>query len=300
MRRILLITHTGRAAALKVAQRLSDSLSQAGIDVLLPSVEYAELATRGINLEHSAIRPVDERDAAGAELVIVIGGDGTILRAADYAYKDEIPLLGLNLGHVGFLAEVESDGVDVVSEAVISRSYRVEERVALSVRAYRDGELYWNSYALNEAAIQKRDAQRMIELLLEINNRPLSRWGCDGVVVATPTGSTAYTWSLGGPVVWPEVQALLVSPVNAHALFARSLVLDPRCLVAMEVAPDSPEIVIWCDGQRSVNVLAGDRIEVTRAERPVRFARLHEADFTDRLVAKFKLPITGWRGAEGP
>jgi NAD+ kinase len=297
MRRVLLITHTGRQAAVDVARRLTKSMQDAGIEVVAPQGEQRELAQQfaadGNGQGPSELSP---DQPSGAELVVVVGGDGTILRAAEYAYEGSIPMLGLNLGHVGFLAEVESTGVDSVLDAVINRKYRVEKRLVLHVRAWRENDLLWDNWALNEAAIVKKDAHGMIDILLEIDDRPLSRWGCDGVVIATPTGSTAYTWSVGGPVVWPEVRALLVAPISAHALFSRSLVVDPDGKVALEIGPDGPEANIFCDGQRSFSVRPGDRVEATESSRPLYFARLHEADFTDRIVAKFELPVDGWRG----
>ena len=302
VRRVLVVTHTGRDSAVEVSNRLTKSLINAGIEVVVPDDDHRNPAARSISA-----RRVGQRDGAAAasapetlELIVAVGGDGTILRASEYAYEDSIPLLGLNLGHVGFLAEAESDDVESVVDAVIAQSYRVEERMTLSVRLLRDETVMWQDWALNEAAVSKREAEGMIDLLLEVDGRPLSRWGCDGVVVATPTGSTAYTWSLGGPVVWPEVRALLVAPISAHALFARSLVVDPGGEVALEMSPSSQNAEIWCDGQRSFAVLPGDRVELTAAERPFRFARLREADFTDRLVAKFRLPVDGWRGRPQP
>jgi NAD+ kinase len=135
-------------------------------------------------------------------------------------------------------------------------------------------------------------------VVVEIDGRPLSRWGCDGVVCATPTGSTAYNFSAGGPVVWPAVEALLMVPISAHALFARPMVVAPTSVLAIEVmAGTAGAGVLWCDGRRAVDLPAGARIEVTRGDRPVRLVRLHEAPFTDRLVAKFGLSVEGWRGA---
>ncbi len=301
MRRILLITHTGRKAAVDVARRLTKSLQAAGIEVVAPEQEQRELA-QGAESDRYGPGPsvLSAGAATGAELVVVVGGDGTILRAAEFAYEEAIPMLGLNLGHVGFLAEVESTGADAVLDAVIKRDYRVEERLVLRVRAWRENDLLWDNWALNEAAIVKQDAHGMIDVLLEIDAHPLSRWGCDGVVVATPTGSTAYTWSLGGPVVWPEVRALLVAPISAHALFSRSLVVDPNSKVALEIAPSSPGASILCDGQRAFALEPGDRVEATESGTPLYFARLREADFTDRIVAKFRLPIDGWRGRSEP
>lgn len=297
-REVLLVTHSGRRGAVAVACELVAGLALAGIRVRVPADELPDLKTSasgpfvdGIEVQHGTDLP------PGCELVVVVGGDGTILRAAEYAVGAGIPLLGVNLGHVGFLAEAESDDVPHVVNSVVERSYRVEERTALSVTVLREGAAAWSTWALNEASIEKGGSrERMLDVLLEIGGRPLSRWGCDGVIVATPTGSTAYAWSVGGPVVWPGVQALLVSPISAHALFARSLVVDPATTVSVVLQEESPEGVLSADGRRAFELAPGDRIEATALAEPVRFARLHPAEFTDRLVAKFHLPVSGWRG----
>ena len=292
VREVLLVTHSGRASAVTVTGQLARELVAAGLSVRVPGEELADLTHADPGL------PVTEWDprSTQCEIVVVVGGDGTILRAAEFAVATNVPLLGVNLGHVGFLAEVESDNVPDVAATVVERSYVVEERLALSVRMFHEGAERWSSFALNEASLEKAARQRMIEVLLEIQDHPLSRWGCDGVVIASPTGSTAYAWSVGGPVIWPGVAAMMVAPISAHALFARPLVVDPRITVALELAIDSPEAILTCDGRRDTTVPPGARVEVTALEQPIRFARLHSADFTDRLVAKFHLPVQGWRG----
>lgn len=287
------MTHSGRAGALTVSAQLARQLSERGIRVRVPDVELDDLlAVQG------DLPITDWHPDCRCELVVVVGGDGTILRAAEHAVAADVPLLGVNLGHVGFLAELETDDVPNLVAAVVDRTYRVEERTGLSVRLLVDGVEWWRTFALNEASVEKDSRQRMIDVLLEIEGRPLSRWGCDGVVVATPTGSTAYAWSVGGPVIWPGVSAMMVAPISAHALFARPLVVDPTNVVALDVADTSPDAVIWCDGQRTHPVPPGSRVEVTSLDTPIRFARMHASDFTDRLVAKFHLPVAGWRGRD--
>jgi NAD+ kinase len=230
--------------------------------------------------------------------VVVVGGDGTILRAAELARESATPVLGINLGHVGFLAEADPEDVERTIAAIVDRQYRAEERLTVDVDVYRDNELVASTWALNEASVEKAARERMLEVVVEIDGRPLSRWGCDGVVCSTPTGSTAYNFSAGGPIVWPEVEALLLVPISAHALFARPMVVAPTSVLAVElVANTDGSGVLWCDGRRTVDLPPGARIEVRRGHAPVRLARLHEAPFTDRLVAKFGLPVAGWRGA---
>jgi NAD+ kinase len=234
------------------------------------------------------------------ELVVVLGGDGTILRAAELVRGCTAPLLGINLGHVGFLAESERDDLAKAVERGLSGDYEVEERMTISVRVKIANEVIYESWALNEATVEKSSRERMLEVVIEVDGRPLSSFGCDGVVLSTPTGSTAYAFSAGGPVVWPGLAALLLVPLSAHALFARPLVVDGNSSLAVEVLDRTGDTgVLWCDGRRAHDLPSGARVIVRRSPVPVRLARLHTGPFTDRLVRKFNLPVTGWRGPVG-
>lgn len=234
---------------------------------------------------------------AEVELVMVLGGDGTILRAAEQVRGSDVPLLGVNLGHVGFLAESERADLAQTVDWVVRRDYTVEERMTIDVTVWVQGRKVEHTWALNEVAVEKGNRERMLEVVTEVDGRPLSSFGCDGVVMATPTGSTAYAFSAGGPVVWPDVEALLMVPISAHALFAKPLVVSPMSKLAVEVLTRTgAHGVMWCDGRRMVDLPPGSRIEVTRSDRPVRLARTHQTPFSARLVRKFELPIQGWRG----
>jgi len=292
-RTVFLLTHTGRPAAVRSAELVVQGLLRNGIGVRLPAKEAADLTLP------SAVETVGTgKDAVeGCELIVVLGGDGTLLRGAEHARASGVPMLGVNLGRGGFLAEAERDDLDKVVRRVVGRSYEVEERMTIDVLVRNDGRVVHRDWALNEASVEKAARERMLEVVAEIDGRPVSRFGCDGIVCATPTGSTAYAFSAGGPVVWPEVEALLMVPISAHALFAKPLVTTPEAVLAVEVQPQTPHGILWCDGRRSVELPAGARVEVRRGAVPVRLARLHHASFADRLVAKFALPVTGWRGA---
>jgi NAD+ kinase len=292
---VFVLAHTGREDAREVARQFCRSLHQHGLGVRLLKEEAAEL---DLDLEGLERVECDSQAPMGCELAVVIGGDGTILRAAELTRESGTPLLGVNLGHVGFLAEAEHDDVEFTIDAIVNRRYTSEERLTVDVSVYRDRELVAQTWALNEASVEKAARERMLEVVVEIDGRPLSRWGCDGVVCATPTGSTAYNFSAGGPIVWPGVEALLMVPISAHALFARPMVVAPTSVLAVEVlARTEGAGVLWCDGRRTVDLPPGARIEVRRGRTPVRLVRLHQAPFTDRLVAKFDLPVSGWRGA---
>jgi NAD+ kinase len=241
--------------------------------------------------------PVSGPEAAdGAEMVFALGGDGTLLRAAELARPAKAPLLGINLGKVGFLAEAEIGDLDLAVRRVVAREYTVEERLTVDVTVVCDGVTVAQSWALNEASVEKGARERMLELRLDVDGRPLSRYGCDGVVCATPTGSTAYAFSAGGPVVWPGVEALLVIPISAHALFSRPLVTAPTCAITLTVDPFAPAAVLCCDGRRVFDVPPASVITMVRGALPVLVAQLRPRAFTDRLVAKFGLPVDGWRG----
>ena len=243
----------------------------------------------------------NDQAAPAAELMIVLGGDGTILRGAEWVMASDTPLLGVNLGHVGFLAEAESSEIDSIVERVVDRSYRVEERFTIDLQVRNGDDVIWSSFAINEVSIEKSSRERMLEVLVEIDGRPLSRWACDGLLVSTPTGSTAYAFSAGGPVIWPGVDAFLVVPLSAHALFARPLVLGPSSRVVVELlAAAQTTGVLSCDGRRSVELSSGMEVEVVRGRHRLRLARLSEAPFTDRLVGKFGLRVEGWRGLADP
>ncbi len=301
-RRVLLVVNTRRDTAREVALQFCDALTAHAISVRVLADDAEELKLEAPDRLKAPDRLEVVEDpmtaAQDCELVVVVGGDGTILRAAEYARESGTPLLGVNLGHVGFLAEADVEDVEHTIAAIIGRRYGSDERLTVDVDVFVGKARVASTWALNEASVEKASRERMLELVVEVDGRPLSRWGCDGVVCSTPTGSTAYNFSAGGPIVWPEVQALLIVPISAHALFARPMVVAPTSTMAIEViAENQGSAVLWCDGRRTVELPPGARVEVRRGHIPVRLARLHQAPFTDRLVAKFELPVTGWRGS---
>jgi NAD+ kinase len=290
-RSALLVTHTGRKQSTEHARAVGADLLQAGFTVRVIAEEAADLRLEG------AVPVSGPHAADGAEIVVALGGDGTLLRAAELARPAGAPLLGINLGKVGFLAEAEVDDVDLAVRDVVNGTYTVDERLTVDVAVESDGRVVARSWALNEISVEKGARERMLELRVEVDGRALSRYGCDGVVCATPTGSTAYAFSAGGPVVWPEVEALLLVPISAHALFSKPLVTAPQSTIRITVDPYTSHAVLCCDGRRVFEVSPGSRVTVCRGELPVRVVRLAPRPFTDRLVAKFNLDVEGWRGA---
>lgn len=286
--RVHLVVNSQSEHAREVASAVSRGLDSAQIHVT-QEPESSEVIPR--ELEGVSNVP----DFSETDLILVIGGDGTMLRAAEISRSSGAAILGVNLGHVGFLAEAEPEDINFVLNSIVSGAWQVEERTALQVTVSSSSGELLKTWALNEVSVEKDAREKMISVLVDVDGRPLSRWACDGVICATPTGSTAYAFSAGGPIIWPEVKALLLVPISAHALFARPSVVAPNSIIGMQLSFDSPA-VLWADGRRMFNLAGGSRIEVTTHNQPVKFARLAMSPFTDRLVAKFELPIDGWRG----
>jgi NAD+ kinase len=292
-RRVLLAVHTGRRDIVELARTSAARLTAAGIVVRLLEDEAAAL-----EIPDAEVVTADAEAACDAEIVMVFGGDGTFLRAAELARYTDAALMGVNLGRVGFLAETEPEAVEETLLAIERCEYSVEERLAIQVDVLdANGTVTGGTWALNEVSVEKAERSRVLDVVLAIDGRPLTSFGCDGVLCATPTGSTAYAFSAGGPVVWPDVEALLLVPSNAHALFARPLVTSPDSVLTVAVPADGNRAKVSADGRRMVEIPDGGRVDVRRADRPVRIARVHASTFGDRLVAKFGLPVRGFRDA---
>jgi NAD+ kinase len=290
-RRVLLTVHTGRRDIVELARTSAARLQTGGIVVRVLDDEAEELGIPG-----AEVVAHDATAARDSEIVMVFGGDGTFLRAAELARYADAALMGVNLGRVGFLAETEPEAVEETLSAIERCLYSVEERLALQVDVLDSaGTVVGGTWALNEVSIEKAERSRVLDVVIAIDGRPLTSFGCDGVLCATPTGSTAYAFSAGGPVVWPDVDALLLVPSNAHALFARPLVTSPNSVVTVAVPEDGNTARVSADGRRMVDIPDGGRVDVRRAEQPVRIARVHASTFGDRLVAKFGLPVRGFR-----
>jgi NAD+ kinase len=275
---VLLVIHPTRNEALTTGKDLAKLLNEKNLDV------YATIKLDGAK---------DFNDSSKVDLAVVLGGDGTMLRASEIFRGKKLPILGINLGHVGFLAEIERPSLSDIANAITAGSFEIEERMSLSYQLLRGGKVLQSGWALNEVTIERNDHQ-MIELFVQIDHRPLSRWWCDAVICATPTGSTAYAYSAGGPVVWPEVDALVLLPLAAHALFTRPMVISPKSEIVIDIESDSADLN--ADGIRRTKLQKNDRIVLTSDKEDVLLAHIKPAAFADRLVAKFKLPVEGWRG----
>jgi NAD+ kinase len=281
-RRAVVLINPSREEAVTAARKLAEILIPQGFDLVTPT-----------EVEIENIPRVQAEDIGDVEVAIVLGGDGTILRGAEVTLLRGIPLLGINLGHVGFLAEVEKPEISAIAQSIIDKSYVSENRMVLGYSVERDGREISQGWALNEITVE-RDSTTMVELFVEIDHRPLSHWGCDGLICSTPTGSTAYAFSAGGPVLWPEIDALLLLPISAHALFSRPMVVSTKSEIVVTV--ESRVALLSADALRKLPLMEGDRVKISRNPNIIKLAHVHPTLFTDRLVAKFKLPVEGWRG----
>ncbi len=282
IRNAVLVINADREEAIAAAERVAQELVAGSFELF---------TTSSAKIAH--VRNSDGGSLPQCEIVIVLGGDGTILRGAEIAREQGIPLLGINLGHVGFLAEVEKIEITEVARTIVAKSYVMDPRMVLSYSVERQGVSINSGWALNEVTVE-RNSTTMVDLFVEIDSRPLSRWGCDGLICSTPTGSTAYAFSAGGPVVWPEVEALVLLPISAHALFARPMVVSPQSEIIVVV--ESSDALLSADAIRKFPLQAGDRVHIKKDTSIVKLAHMKGTLFTDRLVAKFKLPVEGWRG----
>ncbi|WP_375493468.1 NAD kinase [uncultured Jatrophihabitans sp.] len=302
MRTVLLVAHAARRKIVDLASQVIDELSAADVTVRMLRSEALECRAAAVDLvDDPAGTGADAgAAAAGCELVLVLGGDGTFLRAAELARPAGVPMLGVNLGHVGFLAEAEPAALNDVIDAVVKGTYTVEERVTIEADIITDGpdgEIVRTAWALNEASLERTNRERMLEIAVAVDDRPLLRFGCDGLICATPTGSTAYAFSTGGPIIWPDLEALLIVPNAAHALFARPIVVAPSSTVDVDLVSAQHEAMLSCDGRRSFDVPAGARVRLRLAATPVKVAGLGLLSFPDRLVSRFQLPVRSLREA---
>ena len=275
-----LVPHRERGDAAELAKHVAASLGEHGVDVRLP-VDDA-VAT---GLQHLAPRgPFTD----GLDLVLSLGGDGTMLRTIDLVYESGVPVLGVNVGQLGYLAEVEPPELDLALARLVAGDYAVDERMVLAVDVVSDGPAAGRWYALNEAVLEKRHTGRLARLDVEINGTFFTTYAADGVIVATATGSTAYSFSARGPIVSPRLRCLLLTPVSPHMLFDRSLLLGSDEMVRF-VVTDQRSVVLTADGLERGELAAGDTVTCTGAERPARIVTFTRRDFHQILKAKFGL-----------
>ncbi len=279
--RVGLVVHTHRPIAVTMARRVATELAEHGVAVRLTAVDAAELG-----LDELGCSP--EAFANGLDLVLALGGDGTMLRAVDIAYEGGAAVLGVNAGQLGYLTEVEPDALDAAMARLLRGDYAVTERMVLQVTVASSGSASGSWTALNETVLEKVHPGRIVRLAVSINGSFFTTYAADGVIVSTPTGSTAYSFSARGPIVSPRHHCLLLTPVSPHMLFDRSLVLDPDEELSFEVV-DERSVALVIDGRDCGELAPGDVVTCTAGPRPARIATLAPRDFHQILKAKFQL-----------
>ena len=282
LRSVGLVMHGGRTTALAAAHRAAAQLQDTGVNVV---------GVEGDGWQDGAI-PVlpPEHFGEGLDVAVALGGDGTFLRAAYLTRDDGVPLMGVNLGRLGFLSEVEAAYAAEGLERLIAGDFEVEERMTLSVTVNDStGREVGTSWALNDASVERTVPQRLIVFEVRVNATVLANVPADAVICATPTGSTAYAFSAGGPILSPLVDAILLTPVAPHSLFNRTIVVDPKESLSVRPVGGESTCVVSCDGRESISVPAGGSVHISRGDTPVRMARLEPFDFYRRVRDKFNL-----------
>ncbi len=290
LRRVGAVVHPGRPAALTLGKELVRWSADHGVELCTLEEERGCLGSE----VPCAGR---EKFPRGLDLVVALGGDGTLLRALGLALRAQVPVLGVNLGRLGFLTEVEADGLAAALEAVWEGRYHVERRTTLQVRTTVEGRSVSEELAANDLVLEKAARERLASVAVHLDGRLLARYAADGLIVASPTGSTAYSFSAGGPIVSPRLDALLLTAVAPHMVFNRSLVLHPSERVRLEVLPDSP-VVESVDGRAVCELPPGAVVEVRRGDLDALLVRIGEADFFGLVRSKFRLADAGGAGGD--
>jgi NAD+ kinase len=276
-----LVPHTDRPLARDLARRAASWLQERGLTVRVPADGAAAVGLPELGV------PAEEF-AVGLDVAISLGGDGTMLRTVDLVYECGAAVLGVNVGQMGYLTEVEPDGLDGALEALLRGDYAVDERMVLEVVVGSSGDASGRWWALNEAVLEKGVSSRAVRVAVEINGTFFTTYVADGVIVATPTGSTAYSFSARGPIVSPQHRCLLLTPVSPHMLFDRSLVLDADEELRFTV--DEPRgVLLTLDGVQHGLLDGGDTVTCTSGPKPARIVTFGARDFHQILKAKFGL-----------
>jgi NAD+ kinase len=244
-----------------------------------------EVAGKGARLE----------DPAHLDALVTLGGDGTLLRGARYLDGKDIPILGVNLGRLGFLTSCQSEDFEAALKNLAGGEYVAQPRMALSARAIdASGEARKQWRALNDFVLHKGGFARVVRLNIFVDGESIGQYAADGVVISTPTGSTAYSLSAGGPVVVPTVESIIITPVSPHTLAIRSLVIPADAEVTIEAEESPTELLVTVDGQVGTNFVKGEKLKVRRADNPVRIVRFPGTTFFERMQVKL-----GWGGLPG-
>jgi NAD+ kinase len=283
-RTVGLVPHRDRASAHVWSRAAAQWFGSEGVTVRIPKEE-----ARAVDLPELGAAP--DEFLEDLDLVVSLGGDGTMLHAVDLVYPAPVPILGVNVGQLGYLTDVEPEELEASMPRLLAGDYAVLERMVLEVVVTADGPAAGTWYALNEAALEKQRSGHLIRLDVSINGSAFTSYAADGVIVATPTGTTAYSFSVRGPIASPALRCLVLTPVSPHMLFDRSLVLADREELGFVVRGDRGNVVLTVDGRELGELAAGDEVTIRAAGEPLRLASLRPRDFHQVLKAKFDLPV---------
>lgn len=269
--KIGIIPHTGKLVAMNLTKEL---------------VEF--LQSRDVGC-HVILSP-HTTNMANLDLVIVLGGDGTLLNAARLASRFQVPVFGVNVGHLGFLTEVETDGLFPAMEKILKGNYSLEKRMLISASVYREEQEIFSHVALNDFVITRGTFARIIDFSIFVDKQHVTDYVADGVIISTPTGSTAYSLSAGGPIIEPLLESICITPICAHSLAARSVVARSEVEVTVRLNNARDEVMLTIDGQDGFPIRAGDQVTIKKAEKPALFIKLGERGFFQVLHSRMKMP----------
>jgi NAD+ kinase len=281
VRAVGLVPHRDRPLSHLLAQSAAAWFHEREVEVRIPHAEAEAAGLAHLGVDADTFAP-------GLDLVLSLGGDGTMLQTVQLVYRAGVPIIGVNAGQLGYLTAIEPEELDAAFPRLLARDYAISERMMLEVETICDG-VHHLEYGLNEAVLEREQAGHLIRFNLKINGTPFTSYAADGVIVATPTGSTAYSFSARGPIASPELRCTLLTPISAHMLFDRSLVLAEHEELEFEVAK-SREVVCAVDGRRVAVLSSGDRVLCRPAPAPLRLIELRARDFHQILRHKFSLP----------
>ena len=285
MKRVGIMPHALKEDALRIAGELAGWLESRDVEVRL-------LTEDAKAMDHPELGAQRAEFLSGLDLVISLGGDGTMLRAAAAAYEAEAPVVGVNLGKKGFLTAMEEDHMLAGLEDVFSGRYLLQERMMLECSFEKEGSRDVH-YALNEVVVGKRELQRMIWLEVDINGRYFHYYAGDGVIFATPTGSTAYSLSSGGPIVDPTLECIILTPICSHSLMDRSVIISPESSIEIVVQREKVLPSLSLDGREEIGLPHGGKVLIRRAERRLKMIKREDYSFYNLLRDKFDFPVSG-------
>ncbi len=288
MKRVAVVLHGSRAAAAEIGRTLVAELGARNVEVVALPEDAERLGAPAVATP--ALYIADDVD-----LVFVLGGDGTLLRAAALVRGSGTPLLGVNLGRLGFLTQLERHELSTALTKILAEGFEVEERMTLEGEVVSGDEIVEEIWALNDVIVEKLSPGRLIKLSVAIEGEPFTSFGCDGLIVATPTGSTAYSFSAHGPVVAPNLDCLVLTPVSAHGLFDRSIVVAPHDTITITILPDPDAVSLVIDGRKSLELTPDMQVRVRAGKKRARLARLEATPFWSIVRTKF-----GMRGSDLP